>query len=210
MQVPQQDLPCVSTHRAALLLRDLHSPDPRSASSSYAKPNCTGSIYAGPNCASRPPALSPHAGLSLLELMIALLITATLATLTWPRFETFLHKARRSEAQTALAEVLTAQSRYRSTHRRYAGSLAELGLAASPLMHYQLRLLDLPKSTDGDDDADAEPFSKGFVALAVPLRTSTQARDQACAELRLTLQGRQLTHSASDSGGSPNPQCWPQ
>lgn len=116
-----------------------------------------------------------------------------------------MHRARRSEAQTALSELLNAQSRYRSSHRRYAGSLAELGLAASPLQHYQLRLLDLPPA-----DTDAEPFSRGFVALATPLPASPQAHDRACAVLRLTLDGRQLTHSASDATGSPSSPCWPQ
>lgn len=161
-----------------------------------------------------------QAGLSLIELLIALLITAALATLSWPRFEALLHKARRSEAHSALAEILQAQSRYRSTHRRYAGSLAELGLGLSPLQHYQLRLLDLPKPLDpggdpdgdphSDPDSDSAPFSKGFVALAAPLKTSTQARDRSCAELRLTLRGRQVSHSATDDTGSPSTQCWPQ
>lgn len=161
-----------------------------------------------------------QAGLSLIELLIALFITATLATLSWPRFETLLHKARRSEAHSALADVLHAQSRYRSTHRRYAGSLAELGLGVSPLQHYRLRLLELPKTagsdggtdsgTDSGTDAALEPFSNGFIALASPLRTSTQARDRACAELRITLRGRQVSHSASDEAGSPSTQCWPQ
>ncbi|MBB2486396.1 prepilin-type N-terminal cleavage/methylation domain-containing protein [Mitsuaria sp. WAJ17] len=153
------------------------------------------------------PARRCQSGLSLIEVLVALCITATLAALAWPRFEGVLHRARRSEAQTALSEVLNAQSRYRSSHGRYAGSLAELGLAASPLQHYQLRLLDLPKS---DADPDAEPFSKGFVAQATPQLTSPQAHDRACAVLRLTLEGRQLTHSASDAAGRPSTPCWPR
>jgi len=154
----------------------------------------------------RPPA-QRCLGLTLIELLIALCITATLAAIAWPRFEGILHRARRSEAQTALSEVANAQSRYRSSHRRYAGSLAELGLGTSPLQHYQLRLLDLPKA-EGDTEADA--FSHGFVALATPLPTSPQAHDRLCAELRLTLEGRQLTHSAKDAAGGPSAPCWPQ
>ena len=153
------------------------------------------------------PGVRQASGLSLIEILVALCITATLAALAWPRFEGVLHRARRSEAQTALAEVLNAQSRYRSTHPRYAGSLAELGLAASPLEHYQLRLLDLPKSGSAPESA---PFQHGFVALASPLRTSPQLHDLPCAELRLTLEGRQVTHSASDAAGRPSPPCWPR
>lgn len=154
-----------------------------------------------------PPARRQGAGLSLVELLVALCITATLAALAWPHFQGAMHRARRSEAQTALSELLNAQSRYRSSHRRYAGSLAELGFGTSSLQHYQLRLLDLPKAAD---DAEAEPFSKGFVALATPLHTSPQAHDRTCAVLSLTLEGRQLTHNASDATGSPSAPCWPQ
>ncbi len=154
-----------------------------------------------------PPARRQGAGLSLVELLVALCITATLAALAWPHFQGAMHRARRSEAQTALSELLNAQSRYRSSHRRYAGTLAELGFGTSSLQHYQLRLLDLPKAAD---DAETEPFSKGFVALATPLHTSPQAHDRTCAVLSLTLEGRQLTHNASDATGSPSAPCWPQ
>jgi len=157
-----------------------------------------------------PPARRQGAGLSLVELLVALCITATLAALAWPHFQGAMHRARRSEAQTALSELLNAQSRYRSSHRRYAGTLAELGFGTSSLQHYQLRLLDLPKAADDADDAETEPFSKGFVALATPLHTSPQAHDRTCAVLSLTLEGRQLTHNASDATGSPSAPCWPQ
>ncbi len=147
-------------------------------------------------------------GLSLIEIMTALSIIAVLAALAWPQFQAQLQKARRSEAQTALTAVLAAQSRYRSTHKHYAGSLAELGLGHDPLQHYQLRLLDLPKSAE--DGAGDEPFRQGFIALAVPRVGSAQAHDQACAELRLSLRGRELTHSAQDKTGAPSTVCWPR
>ncbi len=150
----------------------------------------------------------PVRGLSLIELMIALCITGVLAAIAWPRFEAQLQKARRSEAHAALGEVLTAQSRFRSTHKHYAGSLAELGMGIDPLQHYQLRLLDLPKSAE--DGADEEPFRQGFIALAVPQKGSTQAHDQACAELRLSLKGRELSRSALDKTGAPSSVCWPR
>lgn len=152
--------------------------------------------------------LSSSQGVSLIELMVALLITAILTALAWPRFEAQVQKARRSEAQTALTEVLAAQSRYRSTHRRYAGSLAELGLGVTPLQHYQLHLLDLPRDDEGGHSEP--PFHDGFVALAVPRKDSPQVHDQACAELRLSLKGREITHSALDKAGGPSLVCWPQ
>lgn len=150
----------------------------------------------------------PARGLSLIELMMALTITGVLAALAWPRFEAQLQKARRSEAHAALGEVLTAQFRFRSTHKRYAGSLAELGLGIDPLHHYQLHLLDVPKS--GEDGADDEPFRDGFIALAVPRKESAQAHDQACAELRLSMKGRELSRSALDKTGEPSDVCWPR
>lgn len=153
-------------------------------------------------------------GLTLIELLIVLLITAVLCGIAWPHFETQLQRARRSEAQSALGSLLNAQARYRSTHRRYASSLTELGWRDSSLRHYQLRVEGLTSPARGGDaggpaDPD-EPFMTGFVGIAWPLTASPQVRDTSCAQLRLTLEGRQVTHAAIDASGVASTGCWPQ
>lgn len=152
-------------------------------------------------------------GLTLIEMLVALLITATLCGIAWPQFETQLHRARRSEAQSALASLLNAQARYRSTHRRYASSLAELGWRDPSLRHYQLRVEGLASPADGGDaggptDPD-EPFKTGFVGVAWPMPASPQTRDTPCAQMRLTLEGRQVTHASTDASGAASAGCWP-
>lgn len=155
--------------------------------------------YAGP--------LPQWRGFALIELLIALLISALLCVLAWPRLEALLHQARRSEAHTALTGLLHAQTRYRSSHRHYARSLAELGMAGASLRHYQVQLLGLPPPDAGS--AVGDPFQLGFVAVATPLPGSTQMRDAPCAELRLTLDGRQVSQTAADRAGNAADACWP-
>lgn len=153
-------------------------------------------------------------GLTLIEMLIVLLITAVLCGIAWPRFESQLHRARRSEAHSALAAVLNAQARYRSTHRHYASSLSELGWRDPSLRHYQLRLERLASPSGGGDSGGSpdpeEPFLTGFVSVASPLPASPQIRDTPCAELRLTLEGRQVTQSGIDASGVASTGCWPQ
>ncbi len=147
-------------------------------------------------------------GFTLIELLLVLMISLVLCLLAWPRFEAQLHKARRSEAQAALTSLLHAQARYRSNHRRYARSLAELSATAPSLRHYELGLQGLPASDAGGADDDA--FRQGFVATATPRAGSTQVRDALCAELRLTLDGQQVRQTAIDRAGSATDACWPQ
>lgn len=146
-------------------------------------------------------------GFTLIELLIALLISAVLCVLAWPRLEVQLHQARRSEAHTALTGLLHAQTRYRSSHHHYARSLAELGLAGASLRHYQVHLVGLPLPDAGS--AVSDPFALGFVGVATPLPGSTQMRDTSCAELRLTLDGRQVSQTATDRAGNAADACWP-
>lgn len=151
--------------------------------------------------------LHPSAGFTLIELLLALLISALLCAIAWPRFEMLVRKARRSEAQAALTSLLQAQARYRSTHRHYASHVSDLG-NAPPLQHYELDLQALPKPSDGPPPED--PFQFGFVAVATPRLSSPQQHDSPCAELRLTLDGQQLTHTAINSTGAASGECWPQ
>ncbi len=153
-------------------------------------------------------ALPQARGFTLIELLIVLLISLVLCVLAWPRFEAQVFKARRSEAQTALASLLHAQARYRSNHRRYAYSLAELGMAAPPLRHYEIRLRGLSTSDAGG--AADDPFQQGFIAVATPLPGSPQMRDAPCAELRVMLDGQQLSQTAIDRAGSTSDTCWPK
>lgn len=64
-----------------------------------------------------------NAGLSLIELMIALAIVAILAAVAYPSFQDSLLKSRRSDAFDALSRIQLAQERWRANAATYAASI---------------------------------------------------------------------------------------
>jgi type IV pilus assembly protein PilE len=65
----------------------------------------------------RPPLRA--AGVSLLELLVAVAIVGMLAALTYPAFRHHIVKAKRAEAQAALMQLMQQQERYYSQNNRY-------------------------------------------------------------------------------------------
>ena len=66
-------------------------------------------------------------GFSLVELTVALVVTALLATLAMPSFSRSLRRSHRSEAIAALLELQLRQERWRADHAGYAADAATLG-----------------------------------------------------------------------------------
>ena len=66
-------------------------------------------------------------GFSLVELMVVVGITGTLATLAMPRYKSFLANARRGEAKGHLHIIHTLQESYRVEHGGYYPSSLEVG-----------------------------------------------------------------------------------
>jgi type IV pilus assembly protein PilE len=136
-------------------------------------------------------------GFTLLEVMVAMAISAVLATAALPSFQRAIHKARRADALVALVRVQTAQARYRANHRSY-GSLADIQLSnTSADGHYKLAL--------------EQPAATGYVVLAQA--TGAQAADTECRHLRLTVDGTQLLMASGSDAGTANPpqlnrSCW--
>jgi type IV pilus assembly protein PilE len=132
------------------------------------------------------------AGITLIELLVAIAIVGIIAALAWPSFGDQVRKARRVDAITALYKLQLDQERYRAGNHRYAGDLSELGWGAdepeSPAGHYRITL-------DGVDDPRI-----AFRARAVPRPGSNQARDL-CALFVLDQSGPDLNASTA-------PACW--
>jgi len=79
--------------------------------------------------------------MTLIELAIALVVLAILASLAMPSWQAQVHRTRRSDAIVALAQLQQAQERWRSQRPTYAASLGQDGLAlsaVSPAGHYDL------------------------------------------------------------------------
>lgn len=145
----------------------------------------------------RTPLRRRAAGFTLIETLAAVSIAGVLASIAYPSFEAPIQKARRTDALVALMQLQMAEERWHSNHRRYA-TLDELGAAAtSANRHYTLQVV----SSDED----------GFALQAVA--TGSQARDQACRYLTLSVAGANVVQASGPTTQAANPadanrRCW--
>lgn len=138
------------------------------------------------------------AGFTLIEMLIAVSVASVLSSIAYPSFQGTLHKARRTDAYVALMQAQAAQERWRSNHRHYGGSVAEIGAPVRSIAgHYTLQVLD----------ADSERYE--IVAIA----TGSQASDAACRHLKVTMNGATVGHASGSDALVANPaaanrRCW--
>lgn len=136
-------------------------------------------------------------GFTLIETMVTIAIAGVLSSVAYPRFESQVLKARRTDALTALMAAQLAQERHRAGNAAY-GALADIGASStSPSGHYRIEVVS----------ADAAGYE--LLASAV----SGQARDAACRHLRLTLAEATITYSSGPDATTANPAaanraCW--
>lgn len=137
------------------------------------------------------------AGFTLIETLAAVSIAGVLASVAYPSFEAPVQKARRTDALVALMQLQMAEERWHSNHRRYA-TLNELGAAAtSANRYYTLQVVS------ADED--------GFALQAVA--SGSQARDQACRYLTLSVSGTNVVQTSGPTAQAANPadanrRCW--
>ncbi len=77
-------------------------------------------------------------GFTLIELMTAMVVSAILASLSFPTFQGAVLKARRSDAWTSVMQLQMAQERYRSNRLSYASLESLAHASTSSGGHYQL------------------------------------------------------------------------
>jgi type IV pilus assembly protein PilE len=138
-------------------------------------------------------------GFSLLDSLVALVVVGVLASLAYPSFAQALVRARRSDAIVRLLDVQQAQERWRANHPAY-GTLEQLQVP--PSSGDSAYRLSVPL-------ADAT----GYVVQAEA--TGPQARDSACAVMRLSVQAGDLVFSSGPddavaNGAAANRRCWQQ
>lgn len=73
----------------------------------------------------------PVAGFTLLEVMIAVVVVGILAAIALPSYSAHLRKSARADAQSTLTDAAARQQQFLVDRRRYAGSMATLGVAPS-------------------------------------------------------------------------------
>jgi type IV pilus assembly protein PilE len=136
-------------------------------------------------------------GFTLIELMATVSIAGVLSSVALPSFEGVLHKARRSDALIATAQVQLAQEAFRGQSSAY-GSLADIRVPArSPAGHYTLEV--------------SATSATGYTAVATAV--GPQARDAACRVLKLTSSGLSVERASGPDASvandaTTNRRCW--
>lgn len=128
------------------------------------------------------------AGITLMELMVALAIVAILATLAFPGFQDALMRGRRGDAIASLLALQLAQETWRANHPAYA-DLDALGWAGAASLdgHYTLRL--------------ADRSAAGFLATATP-RPDRPQRNDSCGTYAVNERGPVFAPGYADAA------CW--
>ena len=133
--------------------------------------------------------LRPHrlAGFTLIELMIVLVIVAVLAGLAWPAFTSAINRSRRSDAMSALAEIMQAQERWRANKPSYKTTLVDPVLPGARTVsagnHYALSLVDGSVS------------ASGYKARADVRTGSPQSGDSDCQMLQVEMAGGNVIYT---------------
>ena len=71
-------------------------------------------------------------GVTLIELLIALVIVSILAAFAYPNYEEFMARAKRNEARAALLRLATNQERFYLNNNTFTADLTQLGFSSSP------------------------------------------------------------------------------
>lgn len=129
-------------------------------------------------------------GFSLIELMIAVVVVAIIASIAYPTYRENIRKARRADAKSALMDAAARMERHYIQFGRYSATLANVGIAAtSPENFYSIAT------------TVTNPNSQTFTLTAT--RAGQQAGDK-CGNYTINqAQNRSVT-----GGSLTSQQCW--
>jgi len=142
-------------------------------------------------------------GVTLIELMIALVILAILASIAIPSYRQYVLRSHRAEAQSALLALAAAQEKHYLNCNTYTEDL-ESAADAAGCDDRGLGLLD------SDDDAAGVQSGNGWYTIEVTeadtdtftitaTATGTQADDADCSEFGIDAAGARTAENA---------ECW--
>ena len=144
-------------------------------------------------------------GFTLVELMIAVVIVAVLASIAYPSYQDSVRKGRRAEAFAGLSAVQQAQERWRSNNSNYTTSLSSLGVSTpTPSGYYDISL--------GSSTVTGDTLATAYVATAVGVAGKSQEQDAQCRKLSARMRGGNIEYAGcgnctSFTYGATNP-CW--
>ncbi|HEY8507357.1 MAG TPA: type IV pilin protein [Steroidobacteraceae bacterium] len=139
-------------------------------------------------------------GFTLIELMMVCVLVAILASIAIPSYRSYVMRAQRSDATTALLRVQTAQEKLYLDRGRFTTNLTNKPSDPTPG-------LGLPsRSENGYYLIEIQEQDEGYIAIARPDPAGRQARDTRCAEFSINQSG---IRTAKDSNGVDRTnECW--
>ena len=149
--------------------------------------------------------MSPVRGLTLIEVMIALVIVMILTTLAYPSYAGYITRTRRIEGMIALVETMQQQERYFMRNNRYLAFSAAAPDPDAPQFHAWSGSSAAKSAYEVDGRACAGQAITDCIELhATPGTANADGnfKDSGCGVLMLDSTGRR-----SASGAATN--CWP-
>ena len=140
-------------------------------------------------------------GFTLAETMVVIAIIALLASIGYPRFNTYLTRAKRASAKSFLLIVADRQEQYFLDNKQYAAGLSDLGYADDAVgldNNGVVTTITNPARTYLVDLSDTSATT--FTVNAAP-ELAQAAQDTICGTLTLTHTGLR-----GQSGAGTN--CW--
>lgn len=146
-----------------------------------------------------------HRGFTLIELMVALVVSGILAAIAYPAYTSHITRSRRADAVQALTAIVQAEERYRSNRGSYTDVIGAGGLdinASSIAQHYDVTVGNLSAGSG---------LASGYVVTAQAKSGSPQVSDSNCAKLIIRVDGALLSYQASDANDADtSSNCWPR
>ena len=145
-------------------------------------------------------------GFTLVEVMLVLLIVGVLAAIAYPAFASHVVKARRTEAQVALLELMQMQERHYSEHNTYLAFAADGMDGAGPRFKWYSGSAAHSSAYELSGKACPNlPLTTCIELKAVPgtARVDSAFRDAGCGTLSFD------SHGAHGASGADGARCWP-
>ena len=143
-------------------------------------------------------------GFSLIELLIAMVIAAILASIAIPSYRTYILRSHRADAKSALLDMASLEERFFSTSNGYSQTPSDLGYTgALPLNvglngYYQITTLTVVAATPPGGGNNGTPATYNITASAV----GNQTNDTQCLTFSINSAGQQTATP------DPNLDCW--
>lgn len=150
-----------------------------------------------------------HAGFTLVEMMITVVILSILTTIAIPAYTSEVRKSRRTDARSALLDLASREERYFSTTNTYTSSPTDLAYGAgttwpaAPGMPVGNGYYTVVVNITAAQPTATPPVLAGYTITATP--AGTQTGDTQCTTFTVDQVGNQ---TATGSGTSPSTNCW--